>query len=415
MSKISSVSAREILDSRGNPTLETTIILGDIKAVASVPSGASTGKLEALELRDKDSSRYFGLGVLQAVKNVNEEIGLALAGKEFNQKGLDNFLIELDDTDGKCRLGANAILGISLAFARASASEQGIELYEYLGKLGGNADFKLPQPMFNIVNGGKHADSGLDVQEFMLAPVGFKTFAEKVRVGSEVMHVLKDILKKKGCTVSVGDEGGFAPKLSSNEEALQLMVEAIQKAGYNTDSVKIGLDAAASSFFINGKYQLRINGKVESLTSGELVNWYEELTKAYPIMLIEDGPAEDDWEGFQLLTQKLGKDITVTGDDLLVTNLKRIQEAIDKQAVNSVLIKPNQIGTLAETIEAVKLTQKQNWKPFVSHRSGETTDTFISDLAVGLACPLIKSGALTRGERICKYNRLMEIELKLKQ
>lgn len=414
MAKITSVLAREILDSRGNPTIEVELSLGKITGVASVPSGASTGVHEALELRDGDKVRYKGQGVLKAAENVNITIKDAIVGKEFVQSELDNLLIVLDGTENKSKLGANAILGVSMAFARACALEQGQKLYEYLGSMAGNTDFKLPQPMLNIINGGKHADSGLDIQEFMLAPVGFESFKEKIRVGSEIIHTLKDILKSKGYTISVGDEGGFAPKLKSNEEALDLMVKAIKTAGYNTEKVKIGMDVAASSFY-NGKgYQIKINGEQKTVTSSGLISWYEHLVKIYPIMLIEDGLAEDDWAGFKEITQRLGERITIVGDDLLVTNVKRIQKAIDEQAVNSVLIKLNQIGTITETLQAINLTKKQGWKPFVSHRSGETTDTFIADLAPGLACPLIKSGSLVRGERVCKYNRLMQIENYLK-
>jgi len=414
MQKITSVSANEILDSRGNPTLEVNIELDNSKASAMVPSGASTGIHEALELRDGDKNRYKGLGVLKAVQNVNEEIAKEIVGKEFDQKHLDDFLIKLDGTENKSRLGANAILGVSMAFARANALKNGLELYKYLGQLAGNNDFQLPQPMFNIVNGGKHADSGLDIQEFMLAPIGFDSFARKVQAGSEIIHTLKDILKRKGYTVSVGDEGGFAPKLSSNEETLDLMVEAIQEAGYDTERVKIGMDAAASSFYENGSYVLKIDGQKQTIDSAQLVDWYEKLVAKYPLMLIEDGLAEDDWQGFSLMTEKLGEKIKVVGDDLLVTNIKRIEEATKINAVNSVLIKLNQIGTVSETIDAVNLTKQQGWVPFVSHRSGETTDTFIADLAVGLNCPLIKTGSLVRGERVCKYNRLMEIERGLK-
>jgi len=413
MVKIKSIKAREILDSRGNPTVEVSISTEKFTAVASVPSGASTGIHEALELRDKDNARYRGLGVLTAVANINNEISKAVADKEYNQESLDRFLIELDGTPNKSRLGANAILGVSMAFAKISAQEEGIELYEYLGNLAGNKNYEFPQPMLNIVNGGQHADSGLDIQEFMLGPVGFPTFKEKIRVGSEVIYSLRSILKEKGYTVSVGDEGGFAPKVKSNEEALELMVEAIKKAGYTTDQVKIGMDVAASSFFEDGKYTLRINNEQKVMTSAEMVSWYEELVNKYPIISIEDGLSEDDWEGFNLLTQKLGDKIAVVGDDLLVTNIERIKISIEKQATNSVLIKLNQIGSVTETIEAITLAQKQGWKPFVSHRSGETTDTFIADLSVGLACPFIKSGSLMRGERVCKYNRIMEIEDKL--
>jgi enolase len=414
MSTIRTLHAREILDSRGEPTLEVTLGLEGAPAVASVPSGASTGSHEALELRDNDAGRYKGCGVIKAVANVNSEICNALLGKEFTQEQLDAFLIELDGTPNKSRLGANAILGVSMAFARACASEKNMLLYAHLGSLAGNTAFALPQPMFNIINGGKHADSGLDIQEFMLAPIAFDSFAEKVRVGSEILHTLKDILKQKGYSVGVGDEGGFAPKLSSNEEALELMVAAIQQAGYNIEQVKIGIDAAASSFYIDGAYHLKIGGEEKSLSSAELIVWYQSLAARYPLMLIEDGLAEDDWDGFTSLTHAMGDKTIIVGDDLLVTNIKRIQTAIEKNAVNAVLIKPNQIGTVTEAIEAVMLTKKQGWKPFASHRSGETIDTFIADLAAGLACPLIKAGSLMRGERVCKYNRLMEIEKELK-
>lgn len=409
MAKIENIKAREVLDSRGNPTVAVKIQVDGSIAEAFVPSGASTGVHEAVELRDTDSKRYKGKGVMKAVENVNIEIKNKILNQDFGQESLDKFLIELDGTENKGRLGANAILGVSMAFARASAMSQGKELYQYLKEISGNSELKLPQPMFNIVNGGKHADSGLDIQEFMLAPVEFESFAEKLRVGSEVFHTLKDILHKKGDAISVGDEGGFAPKLSSNEEALDLIVEAIQQAGYDTSKVKIGLDAAASSFF-DKTYNLKINGESKSLNSDELIQWYETLVSKYPLMLIEDSHSEDDWAGFQKMNEVLGSKIKIVGDDLLVTNIKRIEEAIEKNAVNSVLIKLNQIGTVSETIEAINLTKKQGWVPFVSHRSGETEDTFIADLAVGLSCDLIKSGSLSRGERIAKYNRLMQIE-----
>lgn len=410
MIKIKSVSARQILDSRGKPTIEVSLSSSNFKEVASVPSGASTGIHEALELRDGDPKYYAGLSVNQAVSHVQKEIAEKIINKEFDQKNLDQFLIDLDGTPNKSKLGANAILGVSMAFAKVSAKEEGLELYEYLAKLAENKNYKFPVPMLNIINGGQHADSGLDIQEFMLGPVGFDSFKEKIRVGAEVIYALRKILKDKGYTVSVGDEGGFAPKLETNEEALELMVMAIEKAGYTTDQVKIGMDAAASSFYEDGKYKLKINGELKSLSSEEIVAWYKDLTEKYPIISIEDGLAEDDWEGFNLLTKTLGSKITIVGDDLLVTNIKRIKTAIEKEAVNSVLIKLNQIGTVTETIEAITLAQKQGWSPFVSHRSGETTDTFIADLSVGLACPFIKSGSLVRGERVCKYNRIMEIE-----
>lgn len=410
MIKIKSVSARQILDSRGKPTIEVSLSSSNFKEVASVPSGASTGIHEALELRDGDPKYYAGLSVNQAVSHVQKEIAEKIIDKEFDQKNLDQFLIDLDGTPNKSKLGANAILGVSMAFAKVSAKEEGLELYEYLAKLAENKNYKFPVPMLNIINGGQHADSGLDIQEFMLGPVGFDSFKEKIRVGAEVIYALRKILKDKGYTVSVGDEGGFAPKLETNEEALELMVMAIEKAGYTRDQVKIGMDAAASSFYEDGKYKLKINGELKSLSSEEIVAWYKDLTEKYPIISIEDGLAEDDWEGFNLLTKTLGSKITIVGDDLLVTNIKRIKTAIEKEAVNSVLIKLNQIGTVTETIEAITLAQKQGWSPFVSHRSGETTDTFIADLSVGLACPFIKSGSLVRGERVCKYNRIMEIE-----
>jgi len=416
MPKITSLSAREILDSRGNPTVAVELTL-DEKFIgnSAVPSGASTGKYEAVELRDNDPKRFKGKGVLKAVGNVQTEIKQAIIGKEYTQKTLDKFLIELDGTENKGKLGANAILGVSMAFARAIANSQNQELYEYLNTLIGNTEVKLPQPMFNIINGGKHADSGLDIQEFMLAPVNFPNFHEKLRVASEIFHTLEEILKSKGYKTSVGDEGGFAPTLKSNEEALELIVEAIGAAGYSADDVKIGMDCAANSFYNTetNMYDLKIAGEKQNFNNDQLLAWYQELVEKFPIMLIEDGFDEDDWEGFQKFNQALGDRIINTGDDLLVTNIKRIQQAIELNAVNSVLIKLNQIGTVTETIEAVKLTKKQGWKPFVSHRSGETEDTFIADLSAGLACPLIKSGSLSRTERICKYNRLMLIEDKI--
>jgi enolase len=416
MPKITSLSAREILDSRGNPTVAVELTL-DEKFIgnSAVPSGASTGKYEAVELRDNDPKRFKGKGVLKAVGNVQTEIKEAIMGKEFAQETLDKFLIELDGTENKGKLGANAILGVSMAFARAMANYQNQELYQYLNSLIGDTEIKLPQPMFNIINGGKHADSGLDIQEFMLAPVNFPNFHEKLRVASEIFHTLEEILKSKGYKTSVGDEGGFAPTLKSNEEALELIVEAIGKTGYSTDDVKIGMDCAANSFYNTetNMYDLKIAGEKQTFNNDQLLAWYQELVERFPIMLIEDGFDEDDWEGFQKFNQALGDRIINVGDDLLVTNIKRIQQAIELNAVNSVLIKLNQIGTVTETIEAVKLTKKQGWKPFVSHRSGETEDTFIADLSAGLACPLIKSGSLSRTERICKYNRLMLIEDKI--
>ena len=418
MQKIASLIAREILDSRGNPTISVEITLeSGFSATSAVPSGASTGKYEAVELRDNDPKRYKGKGVLIAIQNVETIIREAIIGKEFDQATLDKTLIDLDGTENKAKLGANAILGVSMAFARASANAEHKELYVYLNDLIGDTEVKLPQPMFNIINGGKHADSGLDIQEFMLGPVNFPNFHEKLRVASEIFHTLAEILHSRGYKTSVGDEGGFAPELTSNEEALQFIVEAIEKAGYTTDDVKIGLDCAANSYFNTETklYDLKINGEKRSVNNDELLSWYQEIVAKFPIILIEDGFDEDDWEGFQKFNQVLGDTVINVGDDLLVTNIKRISKAIEKNAVNSVLIKLNQIGSVSETIEAVKMTKAQGWKPFVSHRSGETEDTFIADLSAGLACPLIKSGSLSRTERICKYNRLMLIEDQLNE
>ena len=437
MSIITNLKAREVIDSRGNPTVEADCELksGSIGR-ASVPSGASTGSHEALELRDGDPKRFNGLGVLKAVDHVNVEILDSIRGKDLDQKSLDEALIRLDGTPSKSRLGANAILAVSLSFARACAGERGLELYEHVSALAGSYPplpktnvsrsaapaFKLPQPYFNIVNGGKHADSGLDIQEFLIVPVGFDTFARKVQAADEVIAALKGILAAKGYAVSLGDEGGFAPKLGSNEEAFDLLEQAIRKAGYDFSQIKLAIDAAASSFYKDGSYQLRINGKQKSLNSGDLLKWYTALIAAHPIISIEDGFAEDDWQGFMDMNRELGgaisadgkqRAIQIVGDDLTVTDIHRIQTAVEKKAVNSVLIKLNQIGTLSETIDAIKLTKIQGWAAFVSHRSGETLDTFIADLAVGLSCECIKSGSLAREERVAKYNRLMEIEAKL--
>ncbi|MEK7140413.1 MAG: phosphopyruvate hydratase [Patescibacteria group bacterium] len=414
MSTIKSVHAREIIDSRGNLTIEVTCeMTSGVSARASVPSGASVGSNEALELRDHDPERYRGMGVLSAVQNVNVEICEFIKGREFNQTSLDGTLIKLDGTENKSRLGANAMLGVSLAFARARAQEDGLELYEYLGKLAGNRNFKMPQPMLNIINGGKHARNELAIQEFMIAPVGFKTFKEKIKVASEIISSLKKILLAGGHAVSVGDEGGFAPQTASSEEPLKFLVQAITTSGYSTQDVKIGLDAAASNFYDHDLYRLKIAGQMRSLTGAEMIDWYEKLVDTYPIVSIEDGLAEEDWDGFVAMTKRLGQRIKIVGDDLTVTNLARIKMAVKEKAVNCVLIKPNQIGTLTETIEAVKLTKAQGWATFVSHRSGETMDTFIADLAVGLSCDYIKSGSLWQKERVCKYDRLIEIENKI--
>ncbi|MEK7461247.1 MAG: phosphopyruvate hydratase [Patescibacteria group bacterium] len=411
--KIAHVWAREILDSRGNPTVEVELTIGEHIASASVPSGASTGQHEAHELRDNDPARYDGLGVLQAVAHVNEDISKEIIGQALDQNKLDNLLIKLDGTPDKHRLGANAILAVSMAFARAMALAQNQELYAYLGELVQTTHFTLPQPLINIINGGKHADSGLDIQEFMLIPKDFVLFRDKIRVGSEIFHTLKDILHKENYAVGVGDEGGFAPHLESNEQALDLMVRAISEAGYTTDQVRIGLDAAASSFYKDGAYHLNAAKPPQKLTADELLAWYQKLNHAYPLNILEDGFAEDDWAGFQSLNTQLGKQLLIVGDDLTVTNTKRIELAIQKQAINAVLIKLNQIGTVTETLAAINLTKQAGWQPIISHRSGETTDTFIADLAVGTAAPYLKSGSMSRGERIAKYDRLLVIEDKI--
>lgn len=410
MLEIKMLSAREILDSRGNPTVEVALATKEGRGIAAVPSGASTGMYEALELRDGDKSRYGGKGVLKAVANVNKTIARKIVGKEFAQESLDHYLCELDGTENKSKLGANAILGVSLAFARAAADEAGIELYEYLGNLTGKKKFSLPSPMLNVINGGKHADSGLDIQEFMIVPRKFKTFARKIQAGAEIIAALRKMLQADGYTVAVGDEGGFAPKLPSDWHALEYLVRAIRETGYTENQVGIALDVAASSFFEKGVYHVRMGDATVKLQAKDLIAWYSKVEREFPIISIEDGLAEDDWDGFAEMTKRLGKKMLVVGDDLLVTNIKRIERAVERKAANAVLIKLSQIGTLTETLQAIKLTQKTGWTPVISHRSGETTDTFIADLAVGVGAPFIKTGSLIRGERVCKYNRLMEIE-----
>lgn len=411
MSKIKSLIAREILDSRGYPTVEVvcTLISGSI-GKAAVPSGKSTGLHEASELRDGDVNRFGGLGVLKPIHNINTEIVGYLQDKDFVQATLDRALISLDGTKNKSRLGANAILGVSLAFARACAEEMSIPLYEYLGSLISNKDFKMPQPMLNIINGGKHSDSGLFIQEFMIAPTGFDTFRRKIQAGAEVIYALKKRLVENGYSIGLGDEGGFAPKLASIIDVLDHLKGAITDAGYSLEQIQIGIDAAASSFYKDGKYTIENNGSKVEKTSEEMVLMYKEIVQKNPIIFIEDGLAEDDWQGFTSLMENIGQITTIVGDDLTVTNTARIEEADMKNAINSVLIKLNQIGTLTETIDAIKLTKSKGWIPFISHRSGETTDTFIADLAVGASCPYIKAGSLVRGERVAKYNRLLEIE-----
>ena len=413
MSKIESLMAREIIDSRGNPTIEVHMTVDGVSSVASVPSGASTGIHEAWELRDGDKSRYNGKGVLNAVENCNNEIAKNIVGHDFDQKSLDECLISLDGTSNKKRLGSNAILGVSLAFARAMASSQKIELYEYLGRLGNNSNFKIPEPMFNIINGGAHADSGLDIQEYMICPIGIQPFSKKIQAVSEIISALKHLLKQDGYSVGLGDEGGFAPKLDSNEAPFEYLQKAIVAAGYTTDTIKIGMDAAASSFFENEKYTLKINGVIAKLSEDELINWYHELSKKYPLISVEDGLAQDSFGGFANLTNMFDGKVQTVGDDLLVTNVSRMDIAAKNNSVTSALIKPNQIGTVTETIDAILFAKNHGWSAFVSHRSGETIDAFIADLAVGLSCEFCKFGSLARGERVCKYNRLLEIETKL--
>ena len=408
MSTIDNVKAREILDSRGNPTLEVEVELSDgTIGRAAVPSGASTGKYEAIELRDGDNSRFNGLGVLKAVANVNEHIAAAIIGMlATEQVAIDHKLIELDGTANKSHLGANAILGTSLAVAHAAANHLNMPLYRYLG---GVADYTLPVPMMNILNGGKHATNSTDFQEFMVVPAGASSFSHALQIGTEIYHCLKGVLKDKGLDTNVGDEGGFAPSLSSNQQAIEAVLSAIEKTGYKAGKdCFIALDPAASEFYRDGQYILSREGI--SLSSNEMVDYYTRWAASYPIISIEDGMAEDDWEGWQLLTQKLGGKIQLVGDDLYATNVNRLSKGISLKASNSILIKPNQIGTLTETIAAIKMAQEVGWSAVVSHRSGETEDTTIADLAVGLNTGLIKAGAPCRSERTAKYNRLLRIE-----
>jgi len=409
---IKDVKAREILDSRGNPTVEVEVKLEDgTVGRAGVPSGASTGVHEALELRDGDKKRYNGKGVLQAVGNVNKLIAPEICGlNAFDQAGLDEKLITLDGTPNKNKLGANAILGVSLAAARAAALSLKLPLFRYLGGLGARV---LPVPMFNILNGGVHANwQGTDLQEFMIAPVGAPSLREAVRWGSEVYQALKSVLKARGYSTGVGDEGGFAPALKKNSEAVELIVEAIEKAGYKPGvEVAIALDAAASSFYEDGVYNLRTEGK--KVKAEEMVKMYEDWVEKYPVFSIEDGLAEDDWEGWKVLNERLGQTTQLVGDDIFVTNVERIKRGIEENAANSVLIKLNQIGTLTETIQAIDLARRANWTAMISHRSGETVDSFIADFSVAMGTGQLKTGAPCRGERVEKYNQLMRIEEEL--
>ena len=407
MSKIKDVIGREILDSRGNPTVEVDVVLeSGIVGRAAVPSGASTGEREALELRD-GGTRYMGKGVLKAVSHVNNELRNLVIGYDvFDQKALDYAMIELDGTETKSRFGANAILGVSMAAMKAAALEKGLPLYRYVGD-----GTILPKPMMNIINGGAHADNKLDFQEFMIIPQA-DTIKERVRIGSEVFHNLKKVLNEKGLATGVGDEGGFAPDLNSNTEGFELIMEAIKRAGYKPGvDVKLGIDVAASEFYKDGKYVLAGEGR--SLTTEELVDFFEELVNKYPICSIEDPVDENDWEGFRLITERLGDRIQLVGDDLFVTNKKCLQMGIDNHAGNAILLKVNQIGTITETLETIELARKHGYATVISHRSGETEDTTIADLAVGLNLGQIKTGSLSRTDRVCKYNQLMRIEEEL--
>ena len=411
MGKIINIWAREILDSRGNPTVETEVVLdsGAI-GVASVPSGASTGKYEAVELRDGDEDRFLGKGVKKAIQNVNEIIAEKLKGADAkNQKEIDELMINIDGTKNKSNLGANAILSVSLAVAKAQANEMKLPLYQYLGNDGEKI---LPVPMMNILNGGKHADNLLDFQEFMIMPVGARCFADAVRMGAEIFHILKKNLKKAGFNTNVGDEGGFAPNLSTTEDVLDFIVNSVIDAGYIIGKeVVLALDVAASEFYKDGKYNLIGENRV--LSPDEMINYFEDLCNKFPIFSIEDGLSEDDWEGWRNLTKKLGKKVQLVGDDLFVTNPLRLQKGIDEDVANAILIKVNQIGTLTETLEAIKIAKSNGYNAIVSHRSGETEDTTIADIAVATNCGQIKTGSMSRTDRVAKYNQLIRIEEKL--
>jgi enolase len=412
MTYISSIHAREILDSRGNPTVEVEVYLeSGAFGRSAVPSGASTGVHEALEMRDEDKSRYGGKGVLKAVSHVNKEIAKALVGMDaLDQTAIDKEMLMLDGTPNKSKFGANAILGVSLAVARAAADEVGLPLYRYLG---GVTAKLLPVPMFNILNGGVHANwQGTDLQEFMIAPVGAPNFHEALRWGSEIYHALKGVLKTAGYTTGVGDEGGFAPALKTNAEAIEVILKAIEKAGYKPgEQICIALDPASSGFYEDGLYHLRTEGK--KITSAEMVAMYADWVKKYPIVVIEDGLAEDDWAGWKLLNKTIGGKIELVGDDLFVTNVERVARGIRENAANAVLIKLNQIGTLTETIDTIEMARKAGWGAMVSHRSGESVDTFIADFTVAMGTGHLKTGAPCRGERVEKYNQLMRIEEEL--
>ncbi len=404
---IAKIHGRQVIDSRGNPTVEVDVTLASgVMGRASVPSGASTGSREAVELRDGDKSRFGGKGVMKAVANVNGEIADALTGMAANdQTAIDEKMIALDGTENKSRLGANALLAVSMAVAKAAATQSGQPLYEYLC----TGRYSMPVPMMNIINGGEHADNSVDIQEFMIMPVGAPSLSEAVRYGTEVFHALKSVLQKKGLNTAVGDEGGFAPDLSSNESAIQVILEAIEMAGYKAgEDIYIGIDAASSEFYKDGKYVLASDGR--SLTSAEFVDYLADWCDKYPILSIEDGLDEGDWDGWKILTEKLGDKVQLVGDDLFVTNTKILQEGIDKSIANSILIKVNQIGTLTETFAAIKMAHDAGYTAVVSHRSGETEDTTIADIVVATASGQIKTGSLSRTDRIAKYNQLLRIE-----
>ena len=414
MSTIKSILAREILDSRGNPTVEADVTLADGafgRAVA--PSGASTGTLEALELRDGDKQRYLGKGVTKAVHNANTVIADALIGKDaLDQRAIDQLMLDLDGTENKSKLGANAILAVSLAVSKAAAVSKGVPLYAYYAELFGNDTYAMPVPQMNIINGGEHADNSIDFQEFMILPTGLPTFGDALRAGAEVFHSLKKVLSEMGLSTAVGDEGGFAPNLESNEAAVGIIIKAIENAGYVPGKdIMIGLDVASTEFYSDGKYTLSAEGK--SLNSKEFAEYLEAWVRKYPIITIEDGMAEDDWDGWADLTQRVGSDIQLTGDDLFVTNTKILKQGIEKGVANSILIKFNQIGSLSETFDAIKMAHDAGYKATISHRSGETEDTTIADLAVATAAGQIKTGSLCRSDRVAKYNQLLRIEQEL--
>lgn len=412
MTNIKQIIAREVLDSRGNPTIEADVILENgIKGQACAPSGASTGSREALELRDGDKSRYLGKGVLKAVANVNDKIHPALVGQDVTkQRQLDEIMLKLDGTDNKANLGANAILAVSLAAAKAAATAKGVELYEHIADINGTAgQYSMPVPMMNIINGGEHADNNVDIQEFMIQPVSSTSFSEALRAGAEIFHALKSVLKAQGLNTAVGDEGGFAPNLSSNAAALAAIKEAVAKAGYELDKdITLALDCASSEFYKNGQYEL--SGESKTFSSNEFSDYLYELCQQYPIVSIEDGQDESDWDGWAYQTQKLGEKIQLVGDDLFVTNTKILQKGINESVANSILIKFNQIGSLSETLDAIKMAQDAGYTAVISHRSGETEDTSIADLAVGTCAGQIKTGSLCRSDRVAKYNRLLRIE-----